>query len=158
MNWEYYNLLRLPEAIRDAHNIKSKQRLDLVGVKKSALDISLKPLINKKGQLFVYLGQRTPWIQSSGQNHAEWVLSNSSINLTSIYTDPDFPELGYGYPNPNIKLSNGEPNPMFAQRNDLYLIKTDFENMRIQIVVLPNEKANSSTQYQKLKYQSTNVL
>jgi len=148
-----YTLRQLPDEVKAQNGIRSKARLDCVsysdqwpgGYK------ALTNFVNSKGQLFFYLTPCRDFVNTDSRRMAEWSLTNSSQNLSSIYVeDMDFPGLGYGYPNGNRYLSNGTPNPLFQFSNDGYLFQMNNTLTEIELIIVKNGRNLISSYYHKL--------
>ena len=149
----YYKLALLPEEIRTANNIKSKARLDCIAY----TDLiaggykGLTNFVNSKGLLFFYKTPCINFVNTDRKRLAEWSLTNNNINLSSIYIeDFDFPEIGYGYPNPNRLLSNGSINPQFEWRNDAFLFLINSDYTIIELFIIPDGRNLISAYYQRM--------
>ena len=149
----YYKLVKLPDEVKAANKIKSKDRLDCT----TYTDLvaggykGLTYFVNSSGQLFFYLTPCRDFVNADSKRLAEWSLTNKSINLSSIYfEDFDFPEIGYGYPNAKRLLSNGSNNPQFDCRNDGYLFLMKADNSEIELLVLPGGRNLISSYYQRM--------
>lgn len=149
----YYKLQKLPEAIRAAHKIKSADRLDCTHFadETDTAYKGLEPFMNHKGQLFFYLTAARQFVTTQAKRIAEWSLTKSSLNLSSLYIE-DFanPEYAYGYPNGSQKLSNGSENPLYEFRSDGYLFILSDKLKQIEIIVLPEQRNLISNWYQLL--------
>ena len=145
----YYRFIALPEEIKKAHNIRSKMRLDCI---QFTGDYSgLNALVNHKKQMFVYKTPARDFVSAHPKRIAEWSLTKSSLNITSLYNeDMDYPELFYGYPNGRRKLSNGSENPFYPYRSDAYLFISDKEVEDLEMLILPEQRNIISSWYQML--------
>lgn len=145
----YYRFIALPEDVKQAHNIRSKMRLDCI---KYAGEYSgLDALLNHKKQMFVYKTPANNFVSSNSKRIAEWSLTKSSLNVTSLYNeDIDYPELFYGYPNGRRKLSNGSLNPFYPYRHDAYLFLSDKDINDLEMLILPDQRNMISSWYQML--------
>jgi hypothetical protein len=148
-----YNLAQLSDEVKAKNGIRSKARLDCVtysdqmpgGYK------ALTNFVNSKGQLFFYLTPCRDFVNTDSRRMAEWSLTNSSQNLSSIYIeDNDFPEFGYGYPNANRLLSNRTPNPLFDYRNDGYLFQVNSTYTEIDLIVVKDGRNLITSYYHKM--------
>lgn len=149
----YYKLVQLPDEIRKAHKIRSKARLDCVSFTDQVQGgyQGLTIFVNSKGQLFFYKTPCKDFVNSDSKRLAEFSLTNSSLNLSSIYIeDMDCPEIGYGYPNSKRLLSNGSPNPLFPYRNDGYLFLLNKDYSEIELLVISDGRNLISSYYQKM--------
>jgi len=92
----YYQLEKLPEAIKAQFNIKSKARLDCVAHFSLLNDQPLSQFISKKKQMCFYCSAPENYIIANAKRIADIGLSNGS-HLSSIYIPHiDHPEYGYG--------------------------------------------------------------
>lgn len=149
----YYRLALLPEEVRASNKIRSKARLDCV----SFTDLvagnyqGLTNFVNSKGQLFFYKTPCRDFVNTDSKRMAEWSLTYSSLNFSSIYIeDMDYPEIGYGYPNAKRLLSNGSPNPLFPFRNDGYLFIVNNDYSEIELIIIPDGRNLISSYYHKM--------
>lgn len=150
----YYKLALLSDEVRAANKIRSKARLDCI----SFTDMvgsgykGLTKFVNYKGQLFFYKTACMDFVNTDSKRLAEWSLtSGNNLNFSSIYIDDlEFPELGYGYPNPNRLLKNGSQNPLFEFRNDGYLFLMNKDYSEIELLIIPDGRNLISSYYQKL--------
>jgi hypothetical protein len=145
----YYKLVALPDEVKAQNKIRSKARLDCIA---SAGNYKgLTNFVNKQGQMFFYKTPCREFIGVQTKRVAEWSLTNSSINFSSIYIeDFDFLEYGYGYPNAKPRLSNGEPNPLLPFKNDGYLFIVNKDYTEIEILILPDGRNLINHYYQQL--------
>ena len=149
----YFKLMILPDEVRANNKIKSKARMDCVlftdlvtGKYKG-----LTNFVNHKGQLFFYKTPCRDFVSADSKRIAEWSLTNSGLNFSSIYIeDMDCQEFGYGYPNAKMLLSNGSQNPLFPFRNDGYLFIVNKDYSEIEILIIPDGRNLISSYYQKL--------
>lgn len=149
----YYKFVLLSDEVRAANKIRSKARLDCVSFTDQVPEgyQGLTIFVNSKGQLFFYKTPCRDFVNTDSKRLAEWSLTNSSLNLSSIYIeDMDCPEIGYGYPNANRLLSNGSPNPLFPYRNDGYLFLLNRDYTEIELLVIPDGRNLISSYYQKM--------
>ncbi|WP_162051497.1 hypothetical protein [Pontibacter pamirensis] len=147
----YFRFELLRARLKAQHSIKSKARLDCVAYSNPSGYTGLTDFVNGKGQMFIYKIPAREVIKSNRKRLAEWSLTNGKINLSSLYIeDVDFPEYGYGYPNANRLLSNGNSNPLFFFRNDCYLFITNKEISSIEVLVIPEGRNLVNAYYQRL--------
>jgi hypothetical protein len=149
----YYKLVQLPDEVRAANKIRSKARLDCISFSDQVQGgyKGLTIFVNSKGQLFFYKTPCREFVNTESKRLAEWSLTNSSLNLSSIYIeDIEYPEIGYGYPNANRLLNNGSPNPLFPYRNDGYLFMVDQDYSQIELLVIPDGRNLIGSYYQKM--------
>ena len=105
----------------------------------------IKPFTNKKGMFYLNLQQTKEIIKADETRLAEFFLSGSGLNFTSMFfEDISEPNICYGYPNGKPQLYNGDINPMFNFRNDLYIIIVNKDFTEIEIVIFENAKAFAS--------------
>lgn len=149
----YYKLVMLPDEIRANNKIKSKARLDCIAFTDLVTGgyKGLTKFVNFKGQMYFYLTSARDFVNADSKRMAEWSLTNSSINLSSIYIeDFDFPEIGYGYPNANRMLTNANINPQFEFRNDGYLFLMNTDYSEIELLVIPDGRNLITSYYQRM--------
>ena len=149
----YYLLQKLPEESRQLHKIKSQCRYDCIHFNDETVSgyEGLKPFVNHKGQLFFYLTPARQFVTAQSKRIAEWSLTQSSLNLTSLYIE-DFsnPQFAFGYPNASQKLSNGSENPLYGFRSDGYLFILSDDLEQVELIVLPDQRNLISSWYQLL--------
>lgn len=147
----YYKFNALPDEVKKAHGIRSKQRLDCTlhsHISKDSYQ-GLKPFQNKKGQIVIYKTPARDIVTATRKRIAEWSLTNGSLNLSSVYIeDMDCPEIGYGYPNAKSRLSNGQLNPLFAYRNDGYIFLLNDDYTEIELLVVKDGRNLIGSYYQ----------
>lgn len=149
----YHKLVQLPDEIRKANKISSKARLDCISFTDQVPGgyQGLTKFVNSKGQLFFYKTPCRDFVNTDSKRLAEYSLTNSSLNLSSIYIeDMDYPEIGYGYPNPKRLLGKKQqkPNPLFPYRNDAYLFLLNRDYSEIELLVIPDGRNLISSYYQ----------
>lgn len=147
----YYKFKALPDEVKQAHGIRSKERLDCTHHSHTSNDAytGLKPFQNKKGQLALYKTPARDIVKAHSKRMAEWSLNNGQLNLSSIYIeDMDCPEIGYGYPNAKPRLSNGQLNPLFDYRNDGYLFLLNDDYTEIEVLIIENGRNLIGSYYQ----------
>ena len=149
----YYKLATLPDEVRAANKIRSKARLDCISFTDMVVGNykGLTNFVNHKGQLFFYKTPCRDFVNTDSKRLAEWSLTGSGLNFSSIYIDDiDCPEIGYGYPNGNRLLSNGSKNPLFDFRNDGYLFLINKDYSEIELLIIPDGRNLISSYYQKM--------
>lgn len=147
----YYRFEVLPDEVKAQHRIRSKARIDCTACTNPKAYTGLTDFVNAKGQMYLFRIPAREFVKANRKRLAEWALSNGSLNLSSIYfEDTDFPQYGYGYPNANRLLSNGQPNPLFPFRNDSYLFITNADLSSIEVLVVLNSRNLVSGYYQRL--------
>ena len=149
----YYRLAILQEEVRTANKIRSKERLDCISFtdKVKGGYKGLTNFVNHKGQLFFYKTACRDFVNTDSKRLAEWSLTANGLNLSSIYIDDiDFPEIGYGYPNPKRILNNGTANPLFEFRNDGYLFLLNKDYSEIELLIIPDGRNLIGSYYQRL--------
>jgi len=154
----YYQFRTLPEEIRKANGIRSKERLDCIGyTNHDDNHRGLSCLFNHKRQFFLYKTPARNFVDADSKRVAEWSLigrssiTGSSINLSSLYQeDLDYPQYAYGYPNSKRELSNGSINPFFAYRHDGYLIIMNRDLSEVDLFIIHNGRNLISSYYQLL--------
>jgi hypothetical protein len=78
----YYKLALLPDEIRTANKIRSKQRLDCT-IFTDLIDYKgLTNFVNSKGQLFFYKTPCRDFVSADRKRLAELSLTNNSINFS----------------------------------------------------------------------------
>lgn len=149
----YYKVVTLSDKVKTANKIRSKARLDCIAYTDNVKGgyKGLTNFVNFKGQLFFYKTPCRDFINTDSKRLSEWSLTGSGLNFSSIYIDDiDFPEIGYGYPNANRFLSNGNKNPLFDFRNDAYLFIINKDYSEIEIFIIPDGRNLISSYYQKM--------
>ena len=145
----YFKFINLPEQIKKDHNIRSKVRLDCIQY--SGDYKGLDCLKNHKGMIFLYPTPANNFISADSNRMAEWSLTKSSLNFTSLFIeDLDYPELAYGYPNSSRLLNNGEDNPFYPYRHDGYLFILNKDITKLELIVIPESRNLISSYYQLL--------
>lgn len=134
---------QLPDEVKRANKIKvgaSVPRLDCLAM--AGFYEGLKPLISNKGQLKFYLMETRGLINSSDQRRAGYFLmGEKSINFSSIFQQTfeiadQNKYFGYGEPNCNKTLKNGEPNPMLNYSEDAYLFIHNLNFTELEILII----------------------
>ena len=149
----YYKLAILHDEVKELNKIRSKSRLDCIAFTDLLPDgyKGLTNFVNVKGQLLFYKTACRDFVNTDNKRLAEWSLTGNGLNFSSIYIDDlDCPEIGYGYPNPNRILSNGNPNPLFEFRNDGYLFLINKDYTEIELLIIPDGRNLISSYYQKM--------
>jgi hypothetical protein len=149
----YYKLAALPDEVRAANKIKSKARLDCIAFadRVAGRYRGLTNFVNGKGQLFFYKTPCRDFVNTDNKRLSEWSLTGNNLNFSSIYIDDlEFVEIGYGYPNANRLLSNGNQNPLFEFRNDGYLFLINKDYSEIELLVILDGRNLISSYYQKM--------
>lgn len=145
----YFKLVVLPDEVKAQNKIRSKARLDCIAFAGNYQGLT--KFVNKQGQLYFYKTPCKEFVEAQSRRVAEWSLTNSNLNFSSIYIeDFDFLEFGYGYPNAKPRLSNGEPNPLYHFKNDGYLFIVNKDYSQIEILILPDGRNLISHYYQHL--------
>jgi hypothetical protein len=138
----YINMQQLPDEVNRANKINvgaSVPRLDCISM--AGYYEGLRPLFSSKGQLKFYLQQTRGLINSNDQRRAGYFLmGEKSINFSSVFLQ-DFTTgqekcYGYGEPNSNETLKNGDPNPMQPFSEDAYLFITDQGFTELEILII----------------------
>jgi hypothetical protein len=141
----------LADGVKAKHGIRSKARLDCTTHTNPSGYTGLIDFINAKGQMYLFKIPAREFVKANSKRLAEWALSNGKLNLSSIYfEDIDYPQYGYGYPNANRLLSNGQPNPLFPYRNDCYLFITNQDLTKVEVLVITNGRNLTGAYYQRL--------
>lgn len=144
----YYKLVCLPDEVKAQNKIRSKARLDCIAFAGNYKGLT--NFVNKQGQLFFYKTPCKEFIEAQTKRLAEWSLTNG-LNFSSIYIeDFDVLEYGYGYPNANLRLKNGDLNPLHSFRNDGYLFIVNKDYTEIEVLVLQDGRNLISHYYQHL--------
>ena len=147
----YYKLVVLCNELKEKHKIKigaTIPRYDCIEY--SGEYEGINPFINKKGMFYLNLFLAGEIIKANEKRLSEFVLRNSKYNFTSMYFEnPQNPNICYGYPNGKPYLNNGEINPLFKYRNDLYIICVNDDFTEIEIFVFEKAKAFASDFLQK---------
>lgn len=147
----YYKLVRLSDEVRASNKIKSKARLDCVAFTDLINYKGIEPFKNSKGQFFLYKLEAKNIVKTDSKRICEWILSNGSLNFSSIYfEDFDFPQYAYGYPNSNRLLKNGSPNLLFPFRNDGYLFVVNKDFTEVEILIIPDARNLIGSYYHTL--------
>jgi len=147
----YYRFQKLPEDIKKNYKISSPFRYDCTHFNVAVISSydGLNPFVNHKGQLFFYLTPARQFVTTQSKRIAEWSLTQSSLNLTSLYIeDLSNPQYAYGYPNASQRLSNGTENPLYDFRSDGYLFILSDDIEQIEMLVLPDQRNLISLWYQ----------
>lgn len=141
----YIKLQQLSDDVKRANKIKvgaKVPRLDCVSM--AGYYEGLKPLISSKGQLKFYLMQTRGIIASSDQRRAGYFLMGEhSINFSSIFQQTfeiadQSKCYGYGEPNGNKTLKDGQPNPMLKYSQDGYLFIYNPDYTELEILIISN--------------------
>lgn len=148
----YFKLQRLPDEVKKNHKIRSKDRYDCTQFCDESVPgyEGLNPFFNRKGQLFFYLTPARNFVTGQAKRVPEWSLTQSSLNLTSLYMEDFDNPLAYGYPNASQKLSNGSQNPLYDFRSDGYLFILSDDMEQVELIVLPDQRNMISSWYQLL--------
>jgi len=145
----YFRFLNLPAPVKAANNIRSKKRLDCI--KYAGNYTGLDCLKNHKGMLFLYKTPAGHFVSSDAKREAEWSLTKSSLNVTSLFIeDLDYPQYAYGYPNSSRLLSNGDENPFYPYRHDGYLFIMNKDITELEMLIIPDSRNLISSYYQML--------
>lgn len=155
MNTEmaYFKFVNLPKEVKQANNIRSKVRIDCIAYSDEVAGgyKGLEPFYNHKRQLFLYKTPAREFISAESKRVAEWSLTKSSMNLSSLYIeDMDYPEIAYGYPNGKRLLTNGSENPLYPFRNDGYLFIMNKDITELELLVIPENRNLISSYYNLL--------
>ena len=139
----YIKIQQLPDEVKRANKIKvgaSVPRLDCIGM--AGFYEGLKCLLSAKGQLKFYLQETRGLINSNDQRRAGFFLMGEhSINFSSVFMQSfDNADqnkcFGFGEPNKNATMKNGDPNPMlpFTKNGYLFISNIDFTEIEILII------------------------
>ena len=134
---------QLPNEVKRANKIKvgaTVPRLDCIAI--AGYYKGLNCLTSTKGQLKFYLQKTRGLINSNDQRRAGFFLmGDHSINFSSVFMqsfdNADQSKCyGFGEPNKNEKMKNGDPNPMlpFADDGYLFIINPDYTAIEILII------------------------
>jgi hypothetical protein len=148
----YYKFAALSDEVMQAHKIRSKQRIDCIAHAHAKESYKgLMPFQNTKGHLALYKIPARDIVTANSKRIAEWSLSNGNLNLSSIYIeDMDCPLVGYGYPNSNPRLGNGNRNPLFEFRNDGYLFVLNSDYSEIEVLIIKDGRNLIGSYYQMM--------
>jgi hypothetical protein len=146
----YYKMVMLSNEVKQRNNIKSNQRFDCIMFKGAYNGIN--PFVSHKAMFYLNLRPQKEFIKTDSKRLTEFSLTGGkSLNFTGLYfEDIQQPTFCYGYPNGKLKLSNGELNPVFQFRNDLYLFIVNKDFTEIEILVFQNCKNVASEYLQAL--------
>ena len=146
----YYKLVVLGEKVKVNHKIRAKHRFDCISYCKEYKGIN--PFVNHKGMFYLNLTPSREFVCANQRRMAEFSLTGGkSLNFTSLYyEDDETPFICYGYPNEKPRLKNGELNPQFEFRNDLYLFLSNPQFTELEILVCKNVKGFASDYLQCL--------
>ena len=129
-----YTLRVLPDEVKTKFKIKSQTRRDCISY---AGDKGLLTFfVNSKGQLYFYITPCIQFVKADGNRLADFSLTNGGQNLSSVYIDDDFPEVGYGTPNAKRFLKDGTPNPQYPFRNYAYIFLMNHDLSEIEILII----------------------
>lgn len=147
----YFRFEVLPEEVKAQHKIRSKARLDCIAYTNSTNYKGLTDFVNPKGQMYIFKIPAKVIVKAMRKRLAEWSLTNGKVNLSSLYIeDVNYPEYGYGYPNANRLLSNGNKNRLFLFRKDCYLFITNKDVSSIEVLVIAEGRNLVNAYYQRL--------
>lgn len=105
---------------------------------------------NKKGMLYLNLFEAREIIKANDSRKAEFVLKGNNLNFTSLYFEnPTIQDICFGYPNGKILLSNGQKNPLFIYRKDLYIILLNEHFTEFEVFIFENCKPYASDYLQE---------
>ena len=151
----YIRLEQLPDEVKKRHGGKAGAKIPRFDVTATAGYYKpLKDLQNNKGMVVAYLNETRGIIDSTDQRRADRFLmgkqttigndgkrANDSVNISSVFlyhtADGGF-MYGYGNPNGNPKLKNGNPNPFYCNKTDGYLFLITPDWKQIEWLVIPN--------------------
>lgn len=141
----YIKMQQLPNEVKRANKIKvgaTVPRLDCVAM--AGYYEGFNCLISTKGQLKFYLMETRGLINSNDQRRAGFFLmGDRSINFSSVFmqsfdNSDQSKCYGFGEPNKNPKLKNGELNPMLPFAGDGYLFISNPDYTAIEILIITN--------------------
>jgi len=139
----YIKMQQLPDEVKRANKIKvpaKVPRLDCIAL--AGYYEGLNCLFSSKGQLKFYLQQTRGLIHSNDQRRAGYFLmGENSINFSSVFMqsfdNADQCEYyGFGEPNKNETMKNGDPNPMLPFADDGYLFLTNPGFTEVEILII----------------------
>lgn len=149
----YYKFEILSDELKERNKIKVGASVPRYDCTKYSGDYEgIKAFTNAKGMFILYLMESDKVIRANEKRLSEFVLKGiKSLNFTSMYfEDITSPNYCYGYPNGKPMLSNGTSNPLFAFRQDLYLILVKEDFTEFEILVFKNSKGFASDYLQNL--------
>lgn len=141
----YYKLEVLSKDLAEYNKIKSRNRFDCISFTDEYLGIN--SFINKKGMFYMYLNNPKHIVKSRNERKSNLLLTSQGLNFTSLYNEFDGSKY-YGYPNENLKLKNGDLNPLYNFRNDIYLFEISSDFKSIDLFIIKNQKGLVSQIYQ----------
>lgn len=146
----YYKFMKLPEEVRKLYKIKSKKRFDCVGQSDIGSKYKgLHPFYNNKNQLFLYMDNSYKIVDAEVKRRADYTLTGQGMNFSSIYIeDLEYPTIGYGTPNANQFLKNGEQNPMYQYSNDGYIFYLNKDYTQLEVLVFEDSRHLIGNVYQ----------
>ena len=103
------------------------------------------PFMNKRGMLFLSLIENRDFDKQKPKHS----LSGQGMNFTGLIPT-QHPDVFIGYPNNKDKLSNGQSNPTYNHRDDLFLIIKNNSLTKFEVLIFPDGKPNLSVHLQNL--------
>lgn len=124
---------------------KSKTRFDCVASFGQYTGVT--PFISTKGMLFLYLTKNRDF-QTSAKK-PQYSLTGQGLNFTGLIPT-QHPDVFIGYPNNKDKLSNGQSNPTYRHKDDLFLIVKNKNLTKFEVLIFPDGKPNLSVHLESL--------
>lgn len=133
----YCKFQKLSAELKEKNNITAKNRYDCVLY--AGDPERVKPFINFKGMLYLNLTDQIDFVKANKKRMTDFSLTGSkSLNFTGLYSEnAENKNYFFGYPNEKPYLKNGNVNPMFPFRNDLYLMIFNNEFSEFELFILP---------------------
>lgn len=131
----YLKLESLPDEVRSANGIRSKERLDATMVYLNGYE-GLQPFVNAKGQIALWKRSCREGVNANVRRRAEWMLTDGKLNFSSVFTEIGLSGFGWGYPNSKPHLPSGIKNPMYPFREDAYLFITNQDFSIIEVLII----------------------
>ena len=132
----YYKFSKLPKTVKKLNKIRSERRIDCTHHYNPLQYKGLTNFVNNKKQIFFYISDTT----HHQYQKSDVALTQSQFNFSSIIYECDGCNIGYGYPNPKYRLSNGSLNPLYKHRADGYIFIHNEEYSELELLVFPNKK------------------
>ena len=134
----YYRFENLPKTVKKLNKIRSEKRVDCTHHFNPIQYKGLTNFVNKNEQIFFYVTDTTQF--SGNYQKSEVALTQSKYNFSSIISECEGCNIGYGYPNPKFKLANGSINPLYNYRNDGYIFIHNDDYSKLELLVFPFKK------------------
>jgi len=139
----YYKFENLPKTVKKLNKIRAKKRIDCTHHYNPIRYNGLTNFVNNKNQIYFYVQDTT----HHQYQKSDIALGQAGLNLTSIIYECDGCNVGYGYPNPNPHLSNGQRNPLFKHRNDGYIFIHSDDYTKLELLIFPFKKNQINSIY-----------